>query len=298
MANKDKKENKKLLMRLKSRYRLVLVNDVTFDERFSAFLTPLNVIAMVAAIFFVISALVVGIIVLTPLKEYIPGYSDSRTRINALQAAVRADSLAEAQRVYEQYFESVNRVLAGDVYGDTTGLNDLQLADQRITYQSLSFAISKEDSLLRQEIESEERFALNPGAGLSSLSIGLPGVFFFAPLRGIVLSSFDASISHFGVDIAASEGDPVSAVYTGTVVLSSFTSDGGYVIQLQHPNNLISVYKHNAAILRRVGDRVEAGDIIAMVGNTGEHSDGPHLHFELWYNGNPLNPQEFIAFSN
>lgn len=295
MAKQDQKENRKLLRRLKNRYRLVLVNDVSFDERFSAYLTPLNVIAVLALVTLVIAGAVVSTIVFTPLKEYIPGYSDTQTRIKALQAAVRADSLAESQRIYGQYFENLSRVLAGDVFDDTVA--EPTEPDARITYESLSAAISKEDSLLRKEIESEERFALNPGAGFSSGAMGLPGIFFFPPLRGVVLSSYNSSSGHYGVDVASDEGAAVSAVYSGTVIIASFTSDGGYVIQIQHPNNLISVYKHNAALLKRVGEKVEAGDIIATVGNTGEHSDGPHLHFELWYNGNALNPQEFIAFS-
>ncbi len=295
MAEESKKDKKKLLSKLKNRYRLVLVNDLTFDERFSAYLTPLNVLAAVAVVFFSITFLVVAVIVLTPLKEYIPGYSDSQTRIRALRTAVQADSLAESQRIYAQYFENISRVLSGEVEIDT--VTPEVPADRRITSDELSLDISAADSILRRQIEREERFALSPGAGLSPAELGLPGVFFFTPLRGFVSSSFDAAIGHYGVDIAANEGESVSAVYDGTVLMASYTVDGGYVIQIQHPNNLVSVYKHNSALLKKVGDRVEAGEIISMVGNTGEYSDGPHLHFELWYNGSPLNPQEFIAFS-
>lgn len=294
MTEKDRKD-KKLINKLKDRYRLVLVNETTFDERFSAYLTPLNVIAGVAAVVIVISVFVVSVIILTPLKEYIPGYSDAETRIAALRAAVKADSLAEAQRIYDRYFEQLAGVLRGELPDDT--LAEETAGDRRITYEDLSFAVSRDDSLLRKEIESEERFALNPGAGFAGEATGLPGVFFFTPLRGPVSASFDPTISHYGVDIAADEGAAVSAVFDGTIVMASFTSDGGYVIQIQHPNNLISVYKHNAALLKKTGDRVEAGDIIAVAGNTGEYTDGPHLHFELWYNGNPLDPQAFIAFS-
>lgn len=295
MAKKDKKDSKKLIHKLKNRYRLVLVNDVTFDERFSAFLTPLNVIAGVALIFFLITSVVVGIIILTPLKEYIPGYSDTQTRMSALHAAVRADSLAETQRVYDQYFDNLSRVLSGQIEPATE--EEVQPEQPRITYENLSAAVSREDSILRRQIESEERFALSPGAGIVAGAAGLPGVFFFTPVQGRVSASFNAAIGHYGIDVATDEGQPVSAVYNGTVVMAGFTSDAGYVVQIQHPNNLISLYKHNSALLKNVGDRVEAGDIIAMVGNTGEHTDGPHLHFELWYNGNPLDPQEFIAFS-
>lgn len=295
MAEKEKKDSKKLIHKLKNRYRLVLVNDVTFDERFSAYLTPLNVIAGVALVFFLIASLVVVVIIFTPIKEYIPGYSDTQTRMSALQAAVRADSLAETQRVYDLYFDNLNKVLTGQIEPATE--DEVQPEQPRITYENLSASISREDSVLRRQIESEERFALNAGAGFVAGAAGLPGVFFFTPVQGRLSASFNSSIGHYGVDIATDEGEPVSAVYNGTVVMAGFTSDAGYVMQIQHPNNLLSLYKHNSALLKNVGDRVDSGDIIAMVGNTGEHTDGPHLHFELWYNGSPLDPQEFIAFS-
>jgi murein DD-endopeptidase MepM/ murein hydrolase activator NlpD len=294
MAETKKTERKRLFKKLKNRYRLVLMNDTTFDERFSAYLKPLNVIAVVALVFLVITALTVGIIVLTPLKEYIPGYSDTQTRINAVNAAVKADSLERSQEAYVRYFESIRRVLTGEVEADD--YESVAITDGGEIYEKLDFSVSAEDLKLREKVESEEQYALNPGQGFSSESIGLPGVFFFTPIRGVLTSSFDAASEHYGVDIATEDGEAVKAVYDGTIVMASFTSDGGYVIQIQHPNNLISVYKHNSALLKKVGDQVSSGQSIAIAGNTGEFTDGPHLHFELWHNGTPLNPQEFIAF--
>lgn len=294
MTEIKQKESKRLIKKLKNRYRLVLMNDTTFDERFSAYLTPMNVIAVVALVFFVITAVTVGIIIFTPLKEYIPGYSDTQTRINAVGAAVKADSLERAQEAYVRYFESIRRVMSGEVEEDD--YESVALGEDRATYEGLDFSISPEDMELRKRVESEEQYALNPGEGFVPDRIGLPGVFFFTPTRGTLTASFDPTTEHFGVDIATEDGEAVKAVYDGTVVMASFTSDGGNVIQIQHPNNLISVYKHNAALLKKVGDQVKAGQSIAIAGSTGEFSDGPHLHFELWYNGAPLNPQEFIAF--
>jgi murein DD-endopeptidase MepM/ murein hydrolase activator NlpD len=270
------------------------MNDTTFDERFSAYLKPVNVIAVVALVFLVITVFTAAIIVLTPLKEYIPGYSDTQTRINAVNAAVKADSLERSQEVYVQYFESIRRVLTGEVEADD--YESVALADGAEIYEKLDFSVSLEDLKLREKVESEEQYALTPGQGFSSEKMGLPGVFFFTPIRGVLTSSFDAAIGHYGVDIATEDGEAVKAVYDGTIIMASFTSDGGYVIQIQHPNNLISVYKHNSALLKKVGDQVSSGQSIAIAGNTGEFTDGPHLHFELWYNGTPLNPQEFIAF--
>ncbi len=295
MSTKNQNDRKKLIRKLKNRYRLVLMNDTTFDERFSAYLTPMNVIAVVALIFVVMAGLVISSIVFTPLKEYIPGYSDTNTRLNAMKAAVKADSLEQVQRAYMQYFENLQMILSGDPGKlDSTG----QLAEGGMrTYEALDFSVSKEDRQLREQVESEEQYALTATAGLAADNIGLPGVFFFTPIRGTVSSSFDMASGHVGVDIIAEDGEAVKAVYDGTVVMASFTSDGGNVIHIQHPNNLLSVYKHNAALLKKVGDQVKSGQSVAIAGNTGEYTSGPHLHFELWYNGTPLNPQDFIAFS-
>mgnify|MGYP006292600625 CR=1 FL=1 len=293
---KSKKERRRELVRkLKNKYRLVIINDATFDERFSAFLTPLNVIAGVALAFFVISLIVLSIVVFTPLKEYIPGYSDTETRLRALDATVRVDSLESAQAVYGTYFENLRKILSGEIETDTA---NMALGGESSSYENLDFSSSPEDSLLREEIESTERYALSPNSETVSESLGLPGTFLFAPITGTVTSDFDAATGHYGIDVAAKEGETIKAIYDGTVVMASYTTDGGNVIRIQHANNLISVYKHNSVLLKEVGDRVEAGDFIAIIGNTGELTDGPHLHFELWYNGTPLNPKEFIAFSS
>lgn len=292
---KSKKERRRELVRkLKNKYRLVIINDATFDERFSAFLTPLNVIAGVALAFFVISLIVLSIVILTPLKEYIPGYSDTETRLRALDATVRVDSLETAQAVYGTYFENLRKILSDEIETDTA---NMALGSESSSYEDLDFSSSPQDSLLREEIESAERYALSPNSETVSESLGLPGTFLFAPITGTVTAEFDAAVGHYGIDVTAKEGETIKAIYDGTVVMASYTSDGGNVIRIQHANNLISVYKHNSVLLKEVGDRVEAGDFIAIIGNTGELTDGPHLHFELWYNGTPLNPQEFIAFS-
>ncbi len=290
-----KERRKEFFRKLKSKYRLVVMNDATFDESFSAYLTPINVIAGIAFIFITIAVITIALIILTPLKEYIPGYSDTETRLNALDATVKTDSLERAQEVYADYFENLRQILTGEVVTDTA---KMALGDDSQVYDNLDFSTSQEDSLLREEIESDERYALNTESDAVSESLGLPGTFFFPPIIGTVTAEFDLNLGHFGIDVAAKEGETIKAVYDGTVIMASFTSDGGNVIQIQHANNLISVYKHNSVLLKKPGDRVKAGDSIAIIGNSGELTDGPHLHFELWYNGTPLNPIDYIAFSS
>ncbi len=295
MAKESPKERKRIIKKLRNRYRLVVMNDTTFDERFSAFLTPLNVISGITLAFLVMASFVLVLIVFTPLREYIPGYGDTETRLNALAAAVKADSLEKAQEQYANYFDNVHRVLTGEVGNDSLDIEDEM---ESKNYGNLDFSTSTEDSVLRQSIESQERYALLDNAQSKSNVVGLPGVLFFQPMKGTVTDGFDASIKHYGVDITAREGEPIMSVYDGVVVFSSFTSDGGYVIQVQHPNNLISIYKHNSVLLKEVGEQVKAGETIAIIGNTGKYTDGPHLHFELWHNGSPVDPQEYIAFTS
>jgi len=294
MAKKEQKEKKQFIKKLKDKYRLVIINDNTFDERFSAYLTPLNVIAGVALVFSLIALIVIGFLAFTPLREYIPGYSDTQTKLNALNASIKADSLEEAQKIYKQYFSNLGNILNGEM---ESSADSLDRPEERRVYEGLDFSASKEDSLLREEIESQERYAVSQNIPNNGKIMGLPALLFFAPVKGQITSEFDRSIQHYGVDVTATEGEAIKAVYDGVVIFASYTYDGGYVIQIQHPDNLISVYKHNSVLLKQVGDQVSAGESVAVIGNTGELTDGPHLHFELWHKGNPIDPINFIAFT-
>ena len=164
-----------------------------------------------------------------------------------------------------------------------------------IDYGTIDFSKSVEDSILRVQIEDEEQYNLTVVDNRSRVS-GLTGVHFFAPIRGMVSSPFDATQNHFGTDIVAASNEVVKATLDGTVIMASWTVETGYVIQVQHKDNLISVYKHNAELLKKTGNVVKAGDAIAIIGNSGELTTGPHLHFEIWHNGTPINPEEYIVF--
>ena len=289
----QKPEKKKLLSRLKSKYRLVLLNATTYEEKYSFQLTPLNVITTLGILFFLVAIVVVSSIVFTPLKQYIPGYSDSETKIAAFNASFIADSLQEQLSLSDNYLKNLKNILNGNIKTDSTNI----VKSEPIKYTNLDFKASKEDSLLRLKVEENEKFSVTFDPNSSSKNAGMVGIFFFTPLRGTVTSSFNAKINHLGIDITGPKNEPVKAVLDGTVVFSSFTTDAGYVIQIQHSNNLISVYKHNSVVLKKVGDVVKAGDSIAIIGNSGELTDGPHLHFELWQKGQAVNPEDYIVFN-
>jgi murein DD-endopeptidase MepM/ murein hydrolase activator NlpD len=145
-------------------------------------------------------------------------------------------------------------------------------------------------------IESQDRFELNTQEQHSSKTNDISSFFFFTPVKGTVTNVFNSAEKHFGVDIAAAPNEAIKATLDGTVILSAWTSETGYIITIQHSNNLVSVYKHNSALLKKAGTYVKAGEAIAIIGNSGEYTSGPHLHFELWYNGSPVNPKDYIAF--
>jgi len=283
---------KKIFKKLKNKYRLVILHESSYAEKFSMLLSPLNVIIVFTLFAVFIVVMVLSVIIFTPLKEFIPGYADTSTQINALKAAETAGQLEEQARIQEQYLANLKRVLEGDVMEDDT----LLISTEEMQYENIRFERSLEDSLLRVKIEEEEQYNVSLGQTRSVADGELSGMFFFTPLRGEITGRFDPAINHLGIDVVSRQNESVKAVLDGTVVLATWTTDGGFTIQIQHRNNLMSVYKHNSVLLKKEGDVVRAGDSIAIVGNSGELSDGPHLHFELWHKGKALNPEEFMVF--
>jgi len=289
MASNEKKNS--LKARLKNRYRLVVLNDDTFEERIAFRLTPLRVLVSIASTIIVLIILVISLVAFTPLREYIPGYGDVGEKRKLMELSARADSIEESMKAKDWFIQNLQNVLAGN----TEGKPEKPQKDTNINYARLNVRPSKNDSLLRYEIEAADKYSLaltDKSKALNSIS----SFVFFSPVKGIISSSFSLREEHFGVDIAAKENEFIKATLDGTVVFAGFTNADGYVIQLQHNNNLMSVYKHNSELMVRVGDYVKAGKPIAIIGNTGETSNGPHLHFELWYNGSPINPQDYILF--
>lgn len=280
-----------LLRRLRSRYRLVLINDATFEERFTLRLNRLSVLVLTVLTFALYGALIVAVIVLTPLKRYIPGYSDQETRLNAYRSTVQADSLAIALEEQRRYIENLRAVLTGELPADSASLR--RPATARPAPEDLRPGLH--DSLLRAKQEQEERYALAERRE-SSERRELATVLFVPPVQGVLTAGFDAQQRHFGVDVVTKADEAVKCCLAGTVTLASFTTDAGYVIAVQHTNGLVSVYKHNRVLLKKPGDRVKAGEAIAIVGDTGKETSGPHLHLELWHNGAPVDPAAYMVF--
>ncbi|MCW5899831.1 MAG: M23 family metallopeptidase [Flavobacteriales bacterium] len=288
----DKRPRKRSLRRaLRSTYRLVLIDDRTFAERFSMRMNRLNVLLLTIAAVLAYGAAITALIVFTPLKKYIPGYADQDIRSAAFQSALKADSLETELGVRDLFINNLRHVLSGELPVDSAAL--FRPVEHKPGEADL--APGKADSLLRARVAREEAYALSDGRPAGDRR-DLAGVFFFPPIRGVVTSTFDRSEGHFGIDIVAPADAAVKACLDGTVTLASWTTDGGHVLQVQHRNDLVSVYKHNSVLLRKVGDRVRGGEVIAIVGNSGELTTGPHLHFELWQAGEPIDPQAFMVF--
>jgi len=292
MAEPKVRKRKQVLKKLRSKYRLLLINDANFAERFSIRLSRMNVILLFLGLFTIHGLFVSALIVLTPLKRFIPGYTDQAMKYNAYRSALMADSLQLALADRDLYIANLGRVLRGEVAADSANLFRPVTSPPSAT----DLAPGEEDSLMREQVRNDEAYALDGATAGDGKERGLTGVFFFPPIRGLVTSTYERGSGHFGIDIVTKKDEAVKATLDGTVVLASWTSDGGHVLQVQHRNDLVSVYKHNSVLLKKVGDKVKAGEAIAIVGDSGELTTGPHLHFELWLNGEPIDPQAYMVF--
>lgn len=276
---------------MKNRYRLVILNEDTLEERASFKLRPMNVFVTTILSVVTLITLTVLLIAFTPLREFIPGYSDLEMKRKVFELSVKADSMQTALNYRDAYLENLRHIINGN---DITSLNDEKPSDQSKKYDTVRvLKRSVADSLLRKEFESESNYNLQVNVTPSS---GISSYFFFPPIKGIITNKFNAVKKHFGIDLAGNPNEAIKATLDGTVILSNFTSETGWVIALQHSNNLVSFYKHNSALLKKTGDFVKAGEAIAIIGSSGELSTGPHLHFELWYNGLAIDPLKYISF--
>ncbi|RRO24383.1 M23 family metallopeptidase [Flavobacteriaceae bacterium 14752] len=286
MAKKKTKIVKKLL----HRYRLVVLNEDTFEERVSFKINRLYVIALVILSTIIVIALTSALIVYTPLKSYIPGYTTTNFKTEATKLNIQIDSLEQVVETKNAYFNSLRMVLKGET--DTIAFNKEEVEEgQPVSVDKSELMPSKKDSLLRAEVEQEDKFNVFQQAVFD-------GDFtLFPPVQGIISDGFNTKTKHYAVDIATDKNQSVKSVADGRVIFSEWTAETGYVIIIEHKFSLISVYKHNASLLKQQGDFVTSGEVIALTGNTGELSTGTHLHFELWSDGNPINPEEFINFN-
>lgn len=284
-----KKRKKKLAQKLLHKYRLVILNEDTFEERFAIKLTRLNVFVLVSLLTILLIAGTTMLIAYTPLREYIPGYSSTSLKKQATKLSYKTDSLQQVIEVNEKYLESIKRVLTGDISAIEINKDSIiEAAEQDINQASLE--PSQDDLQLREKVDKEDKYSLFESA-TSRVSFVL-----FPPVTGTISEGYNIEDKHFAVDIVVIKDTPIKSAADGTVIFAEWTTQTGYVIIIDHGNGLISVYKHNASLTKEQGDLVKSGEVIALSGNTGELTTGPHLHFELWSDGYPIDPTTFIDF--
>ena len=286
----NKREKRKFAKKLLHKYRMVVLNEDTFEERFSFRLTRLNVfVAVGLSVIFLIAATTV-LIAFTPLREYIPGYSSAKLKERAANLAYTSDSLQNVIRLNDQYLLSIKNALTGEL--DLDQLNRDSILSQPITdieYEEINRI--KADSLLREEVAQEDKYNILPTA-TDNINFSL-----FPPVKGSISEPYSIEDKHYAVDVVTTRNSPIKSVADGRVIFAEWTAETGYVILIEHSYGLLSVYKHNASLTKSQGDMVRGGEVIATAGNTGELTTGPHLHFELWNEGNPVDPSEYIDFN-
>ena len=235
-----------------------------------------------AFIVFIISML---IFFFTPLKKMAPGFPDQATKLEILQIQYKMDSIAKYAHQQERYIENIKNILQGE----NTALTEVS-AEKKPMPDTIKISPSDSENKFRTKIEDKDKFnTLEPKSTYSKYS-------FYKPIEGIITDRFNPKIKHYGIDIVSTQNEPIKAIQGGTVVFSGWTSEDGYVISIQHPNNFISIYKHNSSLMKSLGDNVLSGEVIALIGNTGELSQGQHLHIEIWQNGYPVDPEKLINF--
>ena len=280
-------DKKSFISKLLTKYRLVLLNDSTYEEKTSFKISRLNVFSALFALMFIVVLITSAILFFTPIREYIPGYSSISLQKQANLLSYKTDSLRQIVFLNDQYINSLKKVLTGD-------LETIEYKPDSVVYKdAMDIQIiekSKEDSILRQLVDSEDKY------NLANINKDKDFYLLTSPISGAVSQNYSIADDHLAIDISVDIGTPVKAVSNGRVILSEWTTQTGYVLIIDHGNDLISVYKHNSKLLKSQGEIVKQGEIIALSGNSGVLTSGPHLHFELWSEGFSIDPNTLINF--
>ena len=283
-----KKKKHTLIDKLSERFHILLVNEKTLEKKKLFSSSSVNLVASSLFAFLLLLSTAFMLIYVTPLKEYFRGYTSIELRENAVENSMKLDSLESLYISQSKYIRSLKDLLSGNI-----SFEDLDQNPENIEANSLELEIVKtnlDDSLLRALVDEEDKYNAFDLQGERFTTV------LFPPVKGSLSSGFDNESKHYGVDIAMPENSPVHSISEGIVVFAEWTSETGFVIILEHLNGLTSIYKHNSSIIQTQGDRIETGEIIAFTGNTGSLTTGPHLHFELWYQGEPVDPESYIEF--
>ena len=289
-ANNEKSENKSV--KSTKRFRIIILNEETYDQKYSFRFGIIDLIKWIGllAIFFI--TITIFIIAFSPLREYIPGYSGNPDiRRKLVKLADKVDSLERNSLAKDRLLDNIKGIIAGKPPIEKFG----QRSEKKNPQENLNLKPGAEELDFRKEVEKKDQFDIDPNDGDARLN-ALGNYHFFSPMKGRITTAFNPEKHHYGIDIVAPKNEAVKATLDGTVIFAGWTSETGYTMQIQHSNNLVSIYKHNAVLLKKEGTRVRAGEAIAITGNSGELTTSPHLHFEIWVEGKPADPMDFMAF--
>ena len=263
------------------------MNESSLEEVKTFRLNRLNVFVYSSLFAILMITLTTLVIIYSPLRQYILGFSEADQRKQIVDLTFHADSLQQRIASNDAYFLSLQKVLTGDIEPDKINKDSVLNAVQQVPAE-VDLQASEEEMKLRSEVANEERYNVFDVATANTRKA------FFPPIQGMISNEFKVDKRHYGIDLTAAEGTPVKAIGEGTVIFAEWSAQTGFVLIIEHPHNFVSVYKHNASITKRQGDKVHAGEVIAQVGNTGELSTGVHLHFELWHEGYPVDPLNYM----
>jgi murein DD-endopeptidase MepM/ murein hydrolase activator NlpD len=273
-----------------SNFRLALIDNQSHKQLWTAYFTRTSFAIAIISVVVMLSAAIFSIIAFTPVRTFIPGYPDARSKRAAIQNAIKIDSLENVIYKWGLYSENLKRVMEGM---DPVMIDSMVNAGMAAKTAAADMkAIQKNDSLLREKVKEEEQFGIS---ARTRRDLPIEGMHFFCPLKGVISQGYNP-VTHPYIDITAPEGSVVKATLDGTVIYAGWSDDTGYTIQIQHEGDIVSIYRHNEKLLKRSGDKVTAGSPIALIGNTGELTTGDHLHFELWHKGEAVDPTRYINF--
>ncbi len=274
--------------KMRFKYKLSFLNENTLEEVFAFRISRLSAILVAAVFAFLLILLTSVVIITTPIRNYLPGYLPAEVREEIINNELKADSLKQLLAAQTVYLNNIGGILRGDLKIDS--VQQIDSVKSGVIPEFEKSAATEEFVTRFEEEEKYNLSSLSPSASIPD------NIVFYRPVKGIVSSHFSMKERHYGTDIASNTKESVLSTMRGCVIFTGFDANAGYIMQIQHQNGFVSIYKHCAALLKNPGDEVSAGEVVALVGNTGKLTTGPHLHFELWYRGTPVDPEEFIAF--
>ncbi len=285
MAKNKKNKTRKLT----HRYRLVIINDDTYEEKLSFKLSRLNVYVYGGIFSLLLIILTTLLIAFTPLREYIPGYTSTKLHQRTQILLDSLQVMEQRQQAIEAKMKVLNGILLGKIPGDKIQDTLNRVSSLLPPVHKDSLYASHNDSVFRKEVEKMKSYSIS-GSG-----IDVSGQLFLSPVKGIVTAHYNPEEKHYAVDIAVAKDTPVKSVFDGVVIFSEWSAATGHVLMIDN-GNAIAVYKHNSVLFKHQGDKVKAGEVISLAGSEGKESSGPHLHFELWFNGVPVDPEQYLEF--